>query len=148
MSWGGRQWGNRSMGPGAGSLAGRLAEAAAQACRTRTAHGPIAQPTDLTPRLIPAASRQAPRSVPPPQPQPLPRALTDAWERIGPAERDAVLGLALSLSRPALAPPRVLRIRRDVDPLVRTVRAVLTHAARRSRVETQTGAREGSASCA
>jgi hypothetical protein len=139
----GRQYGNRKMGPGAGSLAGRLAEAAAEACRTRPRCGPLAQPTDLTPRLTPGVAPRPPRSVPAPQPQPLPRALTDAWERIGPAEHDAVLGLALSLARPALAPPRVLRIRRDVDPLVRTVRAVLTHAARRSRLNLK-----GTPSCA
>jgi hypothetical protein len=124
------------MGPGAGcSLAGRLAEAAAEACRTRTRPGPIAQPTDLTPRLTPGATPRPPRSVP--APAPIPRALVDAWTLLQPAEHDALLALVLSLVRPRLAPPRVLRIRRDVYPLMRTVRAALVDASRRSRLDSK-----------
>jgi hypothetical protein len=133
----GRQYGNRKMGPGAGSLAGRLAEAAAEACRTRPRCGPLAQPTDLTPRLTPGAAPRPPRSVPVPAPQPIPRALVDAWALLQPAEHDALLALVLSLVRPRLAPPRALRIRRDVYPLARTVRAALVDAARRSRPDSK-----------
>jgi len=130
MSQAGRQYGNRKMGPGPGSLAGRLSEKANDAARRRTRSGPLAQPTDLTPRLTPG---EGPRPRPLPPPPPIPRALVDVWPSLRPAEHDAVLALVLSLARAAGNPPRVLRIRRDVYPLMRTVRSVLVTAARQSR---------------